>query len=135
MTIKREHLKVFCALLFWCEGTKDIHSGIHFVNSDPLLIKTFLSLLRSSFNIREEKLRVCLHLHEYHSPKKQILFWSRVTGIPSSQLIKPYRKPHTAKRIRKDYPGCASVSYYDSSLAKELFILAKSILNKYGGVG
>ena len=135
ISLTKNHQKILCALLFWCEGTKDIHSGIHFVNSDPSLIKTFLTFLRSAFNIREEKLRVSLHLHEYHLPRKQILFWSKVTSIPTSQFIKPYQKPHTAKRIRKDYPGCVNISYYDSSLAKELFFIAKETMNKYGGVG
>lgn len=133
--LTKNHLKLFCALLFWCEGGKDTRGGIRFINSDPGLIKLFLTLLRIAFDINEKKLRACIHLHEYHSPRKQTLFWSKVTGIPLSQFIKPYRKPHTGKRVREDYPGCISIRYYDSSLAKELSILAREILKKYGGVG
>ncbi len=132
--ITKNHLRLFCALLFWCEGTKDTRGGIYFSNSDPSLVGTFLKLLRSSFNIQEEKLRVSLHLHEYHSPQKQILFWSKITGIPTSQFIKPYQKPHTGKRVKKDYPGCVSIRYFDSLLARELSALAQEMLDKYGGV-
>ena len=132
--INNDHLRLFCALLFECEGTKDLRGGIYFSNSDPELIRTFLTLLRLGFNIEERKLRILLHLHDYHSQQKQISFWSKVTGIPKSQFSKPYRKPHTRKRIKDNYQGCISVRYYDSVLARKLSAMAKGILNKYGRV-
>lgn len=133
--ITKKHLQLFCALLFWCEGTKDTHAGVWFVNSDPLLIKAFLAILRLSFNIQEKRLRACIHLHDYHSPKKQTLFWSKITGIPKSQFIKPYQKPHTAKRIKENYQGCISIRYYDSLLARRISALAQKLLKRYGDVG
>lgn len=132
----KDHQKIVCALLYWCEGAKSSRKGIQFTNSDPRLIKTFLFLLRSAFfSLEEKKLRVTLHLHEYHSVQKQISFWSKVTNISKSQFIKPYQKPHTAKRIKKDYPGCANVYYYDTKFAKEILCIAKEFLNIYGRVG
>lgn len=133
--ISRNHSKIICACLFRCEGNKNTKNGIQFTNSDPLLVKTFIMLLKSSFSLRESKFRASLHLHEYHSPRKQILFWSKITGIPTSQFIKPYQKPHTSKRIKKDYPGCINIRYYDSGLAREISLIAEELLNKYGGVG
>ena len=130
--LARNHRKIICALLFWCEGSKNTKSGVHFVNSDPSLIKTFLALFRSSFKIDEKRLRICLHLHEYHSTKKQISFWSKITDITIRQFIKPYKKPHTGKRIRKNYPGCVNVAYHDSALARELTSIAKQTLNNIG---
>jgi len=96
-SLTKNHYKIICALLFWCEGSKNTKSGVHFVNSDPSLVKTFLTLFRSSFKIDEKRLRICLHLHEYHSTEKQISFWSNITDIPMRQFIKPYKKPHTEK--------------------------------------
>lgn len=133
--VTKSHLEMFCALLYWCEGTKNVNSGLAFANSDPKLAKSFLFFLRSSFNIDERRLRVGLHLHGYHSHKKQILFWSKVTSIPTSQFIKPYDKPNTGKRKRENYQGCASIRYYDSQLAKKVSFLAQELLKKYGGVG
>ncbi|MDD5221502.1 MAG: hypothetical protein PHV47_02805 [Candidatus Pacebacteria bacterium] len=123
--------KVLCALLYMCEGTKNIGGGLHFVNSDIALVKTFLSLFRLAFDLNEKKFRVCLHLHEYHDPKKQIKYWSEQISIPQSQFVKPYLKPHTAKRIKDNYPGCANIAYHDSTLAKELLSIAKKTLNLY----
>lgn len=133
--ITESHFKMFCALIYWCEGTKNVNSGLTFVNSDPELIKSFLFFLRSSFDIDEKRLRVGLHLHGYHSHKKQIAFWSKVTEIPTSQFIRPYDKPNTGKRKKDNYPGCASIRYYDSQLAKKISFLAQELLKKYGGVG
>jgi len=127
----KKYLRLLCALLFCCEGTKDTRGGIAFINSDPYLVKTFVALLRKCFDIDEKRFRVTLHLHEYHSVKKQILFWSEFTEIPPSQFIKPYQKPHTGKRLRENYPGCASIRYYDSKLAQKLLILAQEFLQKY----
>jgi len=131
-SLTKNHRKIICTLLFWCEGSKNTKSGVHFVNSDPSLVKTFLTLFRSSFKIDEKRLRICLHLHEYHSTKKQISFWSKITDIPTRQFIKPYKKPHTGKRIKKDYPGCVNIAYHDSALAKELTSIAKQSLNNIG---
>ncbi|NQV13083.1 MAG: hypothetical protein HQ530_02150 [Parcubacteria group bacterium] len=133
--VNDDHLKMFCSLLYWCEGGKDIQEGLVFSNSDPALQKTYLYCLRASFPVKEEKFRVLLQLHEYHSIDRQIKFWSKVMKIPQDQFSQPYIKPHTGKRKRENYPGCVNVKYHDSTLAKEMSILSKGLLNKYGGVG
>ncbi len=120
--------KLLCAGLFWCEGNKGT-SSLKFTNSDPKVIKTFLALLRQSFNIDESKLRMCIHLHEYHNPLKQITFWSKITGVPKSRFMKPYLKPHTGKRVRDGYEGCININYYDARLARELLQTARALFD------
>lgn len=88
--INTNHKKLLCAVLFWCEGGKDVSSGVRFMNSDPLMIETFLTLLRDAFEIKEEKLRALVHLHSYHNSQKQLHYWSKVTKIPITQFYKPY---------------------------------------------
>lgn len=114
--------------MFWCEGEKDVRSGIRFINSDPVMIQTFLSLLRTSFPIKEEKFRALVHLHGYHDPVEQQRFWSEVTGIPLERFHKPYLKPNTGRNTRPGYPGCISIRYQDSSLGKAL----KMIYSEFG---
>ena len=126
---------LLCSLIYWCEGAKDTRGGVRFTNSDQQLMKTFLSLLRASCNINENKFRVCLHLHSYHDPVVQLRSWSKVTGIPKKQFIKPFYKRNTGKRVRVDYNGCASLRYHDVKIARQLLMTAKVFLNKYGGVG
>ena len=121
------YAKVYCALLFWCEGGKSDKAGVKFVNSDPILVKTFLNLLRKSFFLREKKLHLLMHLHEYHNENRQKDFWSRITGIPKNQFCKTYLKRHTKKRLRDSYPGCVCLSYHDVKVAREL----KAIYNTF----
>jgi predicted transcriptional regulator with HTH domain len=128
ISFNKDLSKIICSLLFWCEGEKS-ESRLCFINSDPSLIKLYLSLLRKGFLINETKFRVCLHLHDYHNIEKQISFWSKITNIPISQFNKPYIKPHTGIRKRKNYPGCVSIRYYDVKLARELSFIAKQTLN------
>lgn len=120
--------KIICAMLYWCEGTKNPKSSMTFTNSDPRLVEKFLFLLRKSFALDESRFHPCIHIHEYHSAGKQLDFWSRVTHIDKRQFIKPYRKPHTGKRIHPDYQGCISLKYHSVDLARRLIAVAKAFL-------
>ncbi|PIQ68098.1 MAG: hypothetical protein COV91_05885 [Candidatus Taylorbacteria bacterium CG11_big_fil_rev_8_21_14_0_20_46_11] len=124
---------VICALLYWCEGNKRIHDGISFTNSDPALIKTFVSLLRKVFSLNERKFRICMHLHPYHDEKKQKKFWSDITGIPPEQFTKPYLKPGNKKYQKEGYQGCIRVRYQDSTLTHKLFMTSALFMQKFGG--
>ncbi len=126
--------KLLCAILYWCEGEKHCNS-IRFTNSDPLLISTFLYLLRKSYELDEKKFRICLHLHDYHNETRQKNFWSKLTNIPLSQFIKVYKKTHAGKRIKKNYPGCASIRYHDYKIAKELNLIYQLFGKKHGRLG
>ena len=128
------HKKILCALLYWCEGVKSHYNGVAFINSDPRLIQLFLGLFRESFDVDEEKIKPRIHLHEYHDPQTQLHFWAQITGIPEAHFSKPYLKPHTGKRIRKDYPGCLSIRYGSNDMARRLLSVAKAFFVVYGGV-
>jgi len=65
--------KVFCALLWWCEGNKN-ESFVRFTSSDSTLIKNYLSSFRIGFRLDEAKFRVLVHIHSYHNEIKQKKF-------------------------------------------------------------
>lgn len=115
--------KIFLALLYWGEGEKTKRK-FAFINSDPDMIKLYLSLLRKSFVIDESRFKVWLHLHEYHDKEKLISFWSQVTGICKNQFS-VYNKAHTGNNKKKGYKGCLSIRYQDSRILKEIFIIIK----------
>lgn len=133
ISFSKDMTKLLCALLYWCEGTK-LKRGrtIAFTNSDPELVQTFLQLLRSGFHIEESKLRFVVHLHDYHEEDAQLQFWSKMTNIPLTQCLKPYRKNHTGIRTRDGYQGCVSVRYHDVELGRQIEGIAKAFLNKRG---
>lgn len=121
--LTQSYKQLLCAIMFWCEGAKDTTNGMRFINSDPVMIRSFLLLFRNSFSVDESKFRAIIHLHDYHDPADQLKFWSNVTSIPENQFYKPYIKPHTGKRKRAGYPGCISVRYADRNLGKLLQML------------
>lgn len=133
ISLSKGLMKLCCALLWWCEGNKDT-SMVRFTSSDETLIKNFLFLLRSGFNIDETKLRILIHLHSYHSDDKQKKFWSKVTNVPLTQFHKSYQKLNSGKRIHKDYQGCIAITYYDAKIAKEMEAIYNAF-STFRGVG
>jgi transposase-like protein len=118
-----------CALLYWCEGAKDKNDKTFtFSNSDPELVRAFMKLMRNGLTLDERKLRVRMHLHEYHNELSMKKFWSEVTGIPIEQFSKPYWKPHTAKTIKNGYPGCIHIEYYDVKVARKIYAVARAFI-------
>ncbi len=124
--------KLLCAMLYWGEGSKN-SSSVNFMNSDPDMIRVYLKLLRTCFNVKNEKIRAQLHLHSYHNTEKQKKFWSEVTGIPGSKIY-IYKKQNSGKNIKVGYPGCISIRYYDSGLAKEINFYYTALIDKIRGV-
>jgi len=120
--------QLILAMIYWCEGNKSLKDLVFFTNSDPMLIRTFIGLLRGTFSLNEKKFRVCMHLHSYHDEVAQKKFWSRVTGIPEEQFIKSYQKKHTSKQTHKGYQGCVQVRYYDVRIARKLLALAREFM-------
>ncbi len=128
-----EMMKIYCALLWWCEGNKDM-GLVKFTNSDPTLIQNFLFTLRSGFALDELKFRVLVHIHAYHHDEKQKKFWSTITNIPLNQFNRSYQKANTGKRKHSDYQGCITVTYYDAKIAKELEAIYNAFTLTSGGV-
>jgi len=124
--------KMYCCLLYQCEGGKHDKGRVQFTNSDPSLVKAFLRLFRQSFALDESKFRACLHLHNYHIAEKQIQYWSNITQIPVTQFIKPFLKSNTGKRIRLDYPGCIQVRYSDANIVRDLIVSGTVLIKNLG---
>lgn len=122
--------KLLCAMIYYCEGRKDVRSGINFVNSDPGMIRAFLGLLRKSYKLDEKRLRGCVHVHSYHDIDEQLKFWSETCKIPVQQFIKSFQKPHSGLRKKEGYQGCVSVRYCDVKIAREMKALALEFMQR-----
>lgn len=118
-SLDRDLSKIYCALLYWAEGSKtDTYVG--FTNSDIRMVGLFLRLLRKGFEVDEKKLHATLHLHEYHNEQQIKNLWAEGIDIQDWQFNKIYLKPHTKKRRKDYYPGCINIRYYDYKIALEL---------------
>ncbi len=131
LNMSEENVLVLCALIYQCEGNKNVKTSVTFTNSDPNLMATFINLFRRSFSLDESKFRVLMHLHAYHNEKTQKDFWSRVTKVPKEQFNKSYLKPTTGKYKKEGYQGCIQLRYRDVVIGRKMHAVAKMFMERY----
>lgn len=121
--------KSLLAMLYWAEGSRSKHaSGTQFTNTDPQLALLYITLLRKCYNINENKFRIWLRVHYYHSTRKTKKFWSELLNIPLNQFLKTsLKKRGKTKRFRKNFAGICTVRYNDGSIKKELIEIGSSL--------
>ncbi|RKT05105.1 hypothetical protein BX286_3090 [Streptomyces sp. 3211.6] len=108
--------------LYWSEGSKDKpyerRERATFVNSDPGMIRVYLSWLRL-LGIKEERLRFTLMIHETADVAGAERFWLDFTGADASHFLKTVLKRHNPKTTRKNsgenYYGCLAVRVLQSA--------------------
>lgn len=115
--IDKNQAKLLLSLLYWCEGSKYPSTNrVAFSNSDFLMMRTFIKLLRKSFVIDEKKLRVRMQFHSTHDINKENKFWSNLLDIPLDLFEKPTITNPTKNMKRSDYRGTCTIKYYDVKL-------------------
>jgi len=76
-------------MLYWGEGTKDAKgSQVKLANSDPMMIRIFYAFLKDTIKVPKDKINIWLLLYPDLADDMQKSFWSRATGVPSSQFKK-----------------------------------------------
>lgn len=125
--------KAMLAMLYWAEGTKgDTSGGPKFVNTDPVLAKFYLTLLRKAYSLDESRLKIRVHIHYYHNEVEAIEFWSKLLKVPKSQFGKIHvKKRSTQKKFRENFQGICTIIYYDTRVRRELLFLGTLIAEKY----
>mgnify|MGYP001578080303 CR=1 FL=1 len=122
-------------MLYWAEGWKDKKKNLlDFANSNPLMIKIYVSFLRNICGVREDKLRIYLYCYANQNPLKLKKFWSGVTMVPLSQFTKPYiRMDFQESKIGKMPHGLIHVRYADKKLFLQLEKWHEDIVRKWAG--
>jgi len=118
---------LICSVLYWGEGAKT-SNRVEFTNSDPDMMRCFIVTLLDGFDLDKSQLRANLHLHEYHDEKKQLLFWSNVTGIPLKNFNKTYWKSNSGHNIRENYPGCMRVCFNSKDIVDKIKLVYRELL-------
>ena len=111
-------LKALALGLFWGEGFRRNPISIRLYNSDPQLLRTFVTFLRIICGVRPDKFRAHLILHDGANAEYVLAFWSQQLGIPLSQFnqttrIRPRGKGTYRTRVRY---GTAGVYVHNSKL-------------------
>jgi transposase len=104
------------AIAYWCEGAKSKphrrSDRVMFINSDPALIRFFLSFLDATGTPRTG-LIFRVYIHESADMESAQRFWMDVTGASPDRFRNPTIKRHNPKTVRKnvgdDYHGCLRI--------------------------
>ena len=94
--------------LYWAEGSKEKKyrpgSGVQFSNSDPAMIKIFLSWLLKVIKIPKEKIDFDIYIHESHknNTNRVINYWSDCTIFSRDNFKHIYFKKNKIKTKRKN---------------------------------
>jgi hypothetical protein len=117
----KDTAKIALAMLYLGEGNKD-GNGLTFGNSNPIIIKIYLNLLRHCYNIDENKFRCTVQCRADQNTKKLELFWSKITAVPLKKFYKTRIDPRTIGKPSKklDYKGVCRINYFSNDLFYEI---------------
>lgn len=124
-----ETKRAILAAIYWAEGAKTSGGTVCFANTDPLLIKLFITLFRECYDLDESKFRLRLHLHKYHKEAESKNFWSKLTQIPTNKIGKIYwkKEPNSGKRYRQNFMGICFVRYNSAQVLREVIAYYKAL--------
>lgn len=124
-----ETKRAILAAIYWAEGAKTNTGTMCFANTDPLLIKLFITLFRECYVVDESKFRMRLHLHKYHNETESKNFWSELTQIPINKIGKIYwkKEPNSGKRYRQNFMGICFVRYNSTQFLREVIAYYKAL--------
>jgi hypothetical protein len=116
LTDDLEDLKTAGVMLYWGEGAKS-GNVVKFVNSDPEMIRTFLSFLRKVCGVQEDRLKALIHIYPDHNEAKLKLFWIRLTKIKKANFYKSFlHEGKTGTYKNKSKWGTITINYPDKLL-------------------
>ena len=93
ISVSAQTLYVAGLMLYLAEGDKRDYYHIGFANTDPQIIKFFLSWLERFMRIPKSRIRLQLHLYESMNIPSEKKFWSKLLGIPTKQFYKDQIRP------------------------------------------
>ena len=115
--LSESELFVAGVVAYWAEGTKNkpwrTGERLAFLNSDPAMIRLFLSWLRL-LGVGSERLQYRVNIHESADVGGAEQFWAAVVGVRPEEFDRTTLKRHNPKTVRRnigeDYHGCLCVS-------------------------
>lgn len=107
--------------LYWAEGDKHRLERVKFTNSDPKMVELMMRWFREICEVKEEKFRVALHIHNLIMNDDVKGFWHKLTKIPVNQFNKLYVKQTTLRQRRNVlYNGTCGIVVGDRALFRRI---------------
>lgn len=127
--------QIIGSTVWWTEGTKAYKdkrwknvwvTNVDVTNTNPEIIKVFLSFLRKDIGIDESRLKLQLQIHKGDDEELLETFWSKITDIPKRRFTKTIIRP-TGNKIGKS-KGTCKVRYSDKTTYHKIKSLSEEIL-------
>jgi len=129
--LSERDLRMFALALYAGEGSKRDGSLV-FANSDPILMRLFVTWLRRDFELDEARLKVKLYLHADLDLQAAVAHWSALLDVPVEQFNKPYRAVVDATiRHNRHVNGCASIVYHSRSIHRRVMAMIEAVTSPF----
>jgi len=130
----RNILDLALAMLYLGEGFKKTgETGMG--NSDPSILKFFISCLQKNYNFDVSKIKCALHLRADQDPQKVKRYWSQQLNIPIKNLNSFFVDKRTAGRpTYPDYHGVCVIRCANVAIQRKLSFLSKLYCTKINKV-
>jgi len=129
-------LDLTLALLYLGEGFKGNETGMG--NSDPLILKFFIAVLKQSYDIDIKNIVCELHLRADQNANEIKKFWAKELQIPVSNFKRIYfDKRTTGSKTYPHYKGVCVVRVGSVAILRKLIYLSnlycREIISRYLG--
>lgn len=124
--LKHHPLFIAGVMIYWGEGDKVSKHGFRVTNSDPQLLRIFLTFLRQICGNDEDRIRAWILLYPDLNKEKCENYWSRQLGLSRKNFTKSITIQGRHK-TRKVTHGICTLSY-SSRFLKEKMLIWMSLL-------
>lgn len=118
-------IELSLAVLYLGEGSKkNIETAIG--NSDPLILKFFIMVLRNVYHLSDDKMRCELYLRADQNPEKIKRFWAKELELPLSNFKQVNVDKRTVGiKTYSNYKGVCNIRCGNVAIKRKLLYLAK----------
>lgn len=122
--------KAILGTLYLGEGSKTRRSFLTIGNSNPEIIRLFLTLFRQCYSIDEKKFRCTVQCRADQNARTLELFWARITHIPPAQFYATRVDPRSVgqKTRKPDYKGVCRIDYFSADIYNELKFIGEVMI-------
>lgn len=127
--LKNHPLFVSGVMIYWGEGDKVSKNSFRITNTDPVMIKLFLSFLLNVCQVPKERIKASLIIYPDLRAEECEKYWSQAVGLDRASFGKSTTIQGKHKSRRLQHGIC--VLYFPSRFLKEKMLVWMNLLPKY----
>lgn len=120
-----EPFHVAGCMLYWAEGDR-ARNRVSFSNSDPEMVRLFVSFLRRYFAIQDDQIALACNLYADHFERQTEIeeFWLATAEVPPKSLrkstVNQYSKHSLRKRLNVLPYGTCRITVHSTAVAQSI---------------